>query len=205
MGVYGADLAYAAMYEETQTALNYLKTIKDMTSEMGMDGVFEAALIEKIESNITNRDSLLNIISDFFWSADAYLEDNNRGEVAAVMVAGGWVEATYISTGMAMNSPENQSIRDRIAEQKLIINNLIMLMKGKIPADNAEGQALLEKVQSVQTILKNVGVKQSTGTVVSNQETQSTDIVNSSEISMTEEDLKVLHERISSIRTELVQ
>ena len=204
MGVYGADLAYSAMFEETQTALDYLKTVKEMADDMGMDGVFEASLIEQIQSNITNKDSLLAIISDFYWSTDAYLEDNDRSEAAALIVAGGWLEATYIATNMAINSPDNMAIRERVAEQKLIVKNLVMLVKGKMNAEGEETKNLLAQLEEVKAILDNVAVESNTGNVISDEENQSTEIQNASEVTMSEEALNELHNKIKGIRNQLI-
>lgn len=204
MGIYGADLAYAAMFEETQTALDYLKTVKEMADEMGMTGVFEKSLIDQIQANITNRDSLLNIISDFYWTADAYLEDNNRGEVAALIIAGGWVEATYISADMAINSPDNKAIRERIAEQKLIVKNLMLLLRGKMQDGEAEVKALLAELQKIKDILDKATVKNNTGEVVSSDEKQETTIKNTSEVSISEESLNELYNKIKALRSQLI-
>jgi hypothetical protein len=205
MGVYGADLAYSAMFEETQSAINYLRTVKEMTTEMGMDGVFEASLLEQIESNITDRNALLGIISDFYWSADSYLEENDRGEVAALVVAGGWIEATYISTTMAKNSPENTEIRNRIAEQKLILKNLLMLMEGKANKNDENTAKLMTGLKNVKAILDKVGLDNTTGKVVSNDATQETAIENTSKISMSEALLNELSNEVTTIRNEIIK
>jgi polyhydroxyalkanoate synthesis regulator phasin len=205
MGVYGADLAYSAMFEETQSAINYLRTVKEMTDEMGMDGVFEASLLEQIESNIADRDALLGIISDFYWSADSYLEDNDRGEVASLVVVGGWIEATYISTTMALNSPKNVEIRNRIAEQKLILKNLIMLMGSKSEGNDAEAKKLLADLKSIKAILDKVGIENSTGKVISDEANQETEIQNTSNIAMSEELLNELNKEVTAIRNEIIK
>ena len=80
-----------------------------------------------MEQNRNDRDSLLNIISETYWNVDAYLKENGRDNISALMIAGGWVEGLYIATQVS-KTHDTPELRQRIAEQKLSLGELISLM-----------------------------------------------------------------------------
>ncbi len=79
-----------------------------------------------MQSKMNDRDALLDIISETYWNVDAYLKENDRDNISALMIAGGWVEGLYIATQVASTN-DSPELRQRIAEQKLSLNDLIGL------------------------------------------------------------------------------
>lgn len=122
LGIYGADLSYAAIFDEKQVTMNYFAGAQKLASQLGIENVLTGELIERLEKNQESRDSLLNIVSDAYADLNGYLKENDRSEVAALVVAGGWIEALYLSIGYAKDN--NPDIRKRIAEQKYALTNL---------------------------------------------------------------------------------
>jgi hypothetical protein len=131
MGVYGSDLSYTTIFDKTQEAMLYLACSKKLADGLGISGVFSDDVISRMETNMGNKDSLLTIISDSYWEADAYLKENDRASVSAMLIAGGWIEGLYIATRVEESlrkSKKNELIIERIAEQKLSLENLISLV-----------------------------------------------------------------------------
>ena len=131
MGVYGSDLSYTTIFDKTQEAMLYLACSKKLADGLGISEVFSDDVISRMEANMGNKDSLLTIISDSYWEADAYLKENDRASVSALLIAGGWIEGLYIATRVEESlrkSKKNELIVERIAEQKLSLENLINLM-----------------------------------------------------------------------------
>jgi hypothetical protein len=58
---------------------------------------------------------------------DAYLKDNGRESISGLMIAGGWVEGLYIATQVT-KSNDTDKLRQRIAEQKLSLDDLTELL-----------------------------------------------------------------------------
>jgi hypothetical protein len=90
---------------------------------MDADGTITPELLERLEKNQENRDSMLNIISEAYADLNGYLKEKDRVEVSAMVIAGGWLEALYLST--QYNTDGSMEIRQRIAEQKYSLNNLM--------------------------------------------------------------------------------
>ena len=202
LGVYGADLAYSAMFEHTQESINFLKTIKTMSEELGLTGAFEADLISSIETNITNRDSLLDVVTDFYWSADAYLQDNDRSNVAALIIAGGWLESMYLACNMSANSPNNKDIKKKISEQKLILKNLVLFLEDAGKGDGSV-EAINTKMKELQGIYSRIEITH--GDIETEVKDGEVIIENETEVKLDEEVLKELCGKISQIREEIVQ
>ncbi len=129
MGVYGADLSYIRIYEQYQDAAKFLVVVKKFTRDLGIPEEGERAISKRLEKNIQNQDSLLNIITETFTDSDSYLKENRRGSTAALIIFGGWIETLYLATNIIdINSPQDELLK-LIVEQRYSVKNLLALMK----------------------------------------------------------------------------
>ncbi len=119
LGVYGADLSYVRLFEQIQLAINYLSSIKKLCDAIEIPQEQGSLAIQRMEKNIDNKDSLLQIISETYAATDSYLKDNGRGNTAVFVVLGGWIESLYIATQIAdFNNLSNKEIIDRVGEKQ---------------------------------------------------------------------------------------
>lgn len=136
LGIYGADLSYASVNNQTQESMFYTSCAKKLADRLGVSNAFNDTTLERMEANMNDRDSLLSIISETYWSVDAYLKENERDNISALMIAGGWVEGLYIATQVA-RSKDTPELRSRIAEQRLSLSDLLGLMDTYTGTDEA--------------------------------------------------------------------
>lgn len=127
LGVYGADVGYVTIYDQSQDALKYLGVINKLSDELGITGAFDENTIKRFESNFGKRDSMLNLVAIAYRSSDEFLKDNDRMNVGALILAGGWVETLYFSTQIAVKN-KDQEVINRIGEQKYTLNNIIKML-----------------------------------------------------------------------------
>ena len=127
LGVYGADLSYASVFNHTQESMFYTSCAKKLADRLGVMSAFNDSTLEVMEANQNDRDKLLDVISETYWSVDAYLKENGRDNISALMIAGGWVEGLYIATQVSKTN-DTPELRQRIAEQKLSLGDLIALV-----------------------------------------------------------------------------
>jgi hypothetical protein len=127
IGIYGTDLGYLNIYDQIPEVISYFTVIKKLSFELGIQNVLQTDIIDKIEENIDNQDSLLNYLTSTYKEFDSYLKSNNRKEIGALIVAGGWIESLYILSQGAVDS-ENRQIINRIGEQKHPLDNLIEIL-----------------------------------------------------------------------------
>ena len=141
LGIYGADLSYASVFNNTQESMFYTSCAKKLADRLGVSNAFNDTTIDRMESNRNDRDSLLDIISQTYWDVDAYLKDNGRDNISALMIAGGWVEGLYIATQVS-KANDSPALRQRIAEQKLSLGDLLELLSTYDQTDAAVAGAV---------------------------------------------------------------
>ncbi len=128
IGIYGVDMSYSRLFDQSAMTAKYFSTIQLMTEKLGIpEGYFEE-LILKMENNISEKDSLISIATRMYEKTDKYLKQNEKDPFAALIITGGWVEALYIASEIFAANPENIEVMDRIAEQKYSLNSLITLL-----------------------------------------------------------------------------
>lgn len=127
LGVYGGDMVYANVYEQSQESMIYLKCVNNLCRALGITGAFDDKTAERLEANKENKDSLLTIVSGSFNNADKFLRDNQRPGTSSLMVAGGWIEGLYLSAKVVEKS-KNKRMVQKMSQQKQSLDDLITLL-----------------------------------------------------------------------------
>lgn len=128
LGVYGADLSYAGLFGKHEDAIEYYTTCQILAEDIGIGQTFQKEFISRIESNADNRDTLLQVISDFFLDNDAYLKDHRQQHISTYILIGGWIEGMYLGTQMEVKESDSKGIRTIIAGQKHSLISLLVLL-----------------------------------------------------------------------------
>lgn len=128
LGIYGTDLGYTNIYEQSQDGIKYMSTIKDLANELNIGQFFEMETIGRLVSNSNNLDSLLLITTQNFNSINQYLQSQNRSHLSVLFLTGGWLEALHITCEVAKTNPDNQQLQETIGAQKIILENIIRLL-----------------------------------------------------------------------------
>jgi len=151
LGVYSADLSYSSLFEQQQITINYMAASKKLAEGLGiLDAINDSTLI-KIEKNISDKNEMMNIISETFMSSSSYLEENNRGEISALIILGGWIEGLYISTKLAENKVEgNDALVEIILAQQLSLEDMIGLLE--VYKDYKEMGILITQLKELKVI-----------------------------------------------------
>ena len=118
MGIYGADLSYTTLYNQSQEVINYLNTIRDLANELNMSKIYDESLYEKIKQNFDNRDTLVKILTNSFNETYNYLADNEQQPLALLVVGGAWVEGMYLTTHVSAAAYNVAGISKNLIEQK---------------------------------------------------------------------------------------
>jgi hypothetical protein len=127
LGILGADLGYLNMYEKTGSSLDVLSSIRKIAEDIKVGQFFDFESIKRLSKNRSNLDSLLFISVDSYNKIDTYLRSNDRGQLSALMIIGVWIEGQYLATQVVRQYP-NKMLSDRIGEQKIILNDLLLLV-----------------------------------------------------------------------------
>jgi hypothetical protein len=129
LGVYGADLSYATLYNMQQDVINYMSAIRSLANELNMTKIYDETLYEKIKQNVDNRDLLVEILSKAFNETYGYLSDNDQQPLALLVVGGAWVEGMYLTTHISEAAYQIAGISRVLLEQKKSFELFLELTK----------------------------------------------------------------------------
>jgi len=202
LGIYGADLSYNRLYDQIQESVNYFSAIKKLSDNLGIPQDQGGNAAERLESNLENRDSLLNIISQTYSNTDQYLKQNDRGSTAALIIMGGWIEALYIATQISTQTEKNQSLLNSIAEQKFSLQNLIGLLSNY--KDDETVVKYLDQLNNLNVVYDKVEIEQSKNTVTTDTLKGITIIDNTNSIIIDEETFVEIMTIVSDIRNSII-
>ncbi|MBV6460470.1 MAG: hypothetical protein HJHJAOHD_00585 [Flavobacteriales bacterium] len=201
LGVFGADLGYVTIYEQTQDAISFLTAVNSLADDLGVMGAFDRTLLERFEKNLGNKDSLLVLVTDAYQGADAYLKNNERNDVGALILAGGWIETLWFATNVA-NQTQNADVIRRIGEQKNTLNNLIKILTPYY--SKSEFAGLVDQLMDLNEVFAQVTNTYTYVQPTVDEKNKTTTINSTSEVVVTKEQLKLISEKISAIREKII-
>lgn len=129
LGIYSADLSYVATYIQKQETMHYLETSKRLIDELEITSAFNRDYIQRVESNIDNRDSLIHIISESFYDTYAYLHKNEQDVTSVLVVSGSWIESLYITSQIIIVSQDKQPYIDILLKQEKSLDQLLHVVE----------------------------------------------------------------------------
>ena len=203
LGVYGTDMSVASIFEQNQETMLYLKCVSKLSKSIGISGAFDENTAARIEENAGNKDSLLQIISEAYWEADAFLKQEKRQNVSCLIIAGGWIEGLYIATQIADVVKNNQEIITRIGEQKLSLTNLIKLIETNKTDDSP--LLVLDELKSLSTVYDKVTYSKAAVEVKTDAAKKMTTLSSASKIIVSPEQLSEIKAKIGSIRNNIIK
>ncbi|UXP32476.1 hypothetical protein N6H18_00610 [Reichenbachiella agarivorans] len=124
LGIYGADLSYASTYNMNEETLALIKVTKTLVDGLDVPGVFNESMVNRIESNIDNQDSLILIITESFYNTYEQLNKTGQEKLSFLVVSASWIEGLYITTQLAVSSNYDPRLMSIIAKQKTGANVL---------------------------------------------------------------------------------
>ena len=136
LGIYGADLNVASIYDQTQETMLFFKCVSILAKHIGVSNSFDENMGDRMTANQENRDSTLSIISQAFKSADLTLRKNNRPGTSTLLVAGAWIEGLYVACQTAKETKSEPIVKEIFSQNKSL-TNLISLLKSTKVADEA--------------------------------------------------------------------
>jgi hypothetical protein len=153
------------MYEKTGSSIDLLTSIRKLAEDIKVGQFFDFESIKRLSQNKSNLDSLLFISTDSYNQIDTYLRESDRGQLSALMIIGVWIEGQYLATQVATQFPDTILI-DRIGEQKIILNDLLLLISPYCKRDS-EFITLCKNLQNIKDEYREVRITYTQGDPVS--------------------------------------
>jgi hypothetical protein len=200
LGIYGADLGYVSMYNQTQDALGYLGAVKQLADKLGVSAAFDQQTMKRINDNISNKDSMLVLVGIAYRASDSYLKTNKRPEISSLILTGGWLESMHFSI-TAYNKKPTDGIKYRIAEQKQALGSIIKLINSHNMPNAAD---LVKDLEDLAKVYEGISTKYNFVEPTTDEAKKTTYINSTTEITISDEQLKQIAEKITAMREKIV-
>lgn len=197
-GIYSCDLTYCSIFEIGTEALKYFKVVKQLGDEIGVATSVKADMVKRLEKNMGNPDSLVEIADDMYFSSFETLQNGQQGNTLAMVVAGGYIEGLYIATSL-IKYEKNSPAVERIAGEKFTLENIIDFMK-KYESD-AGVKEVIAKLNDLKTAFEQDVTTKDQGKVeMKGEKGKPVVLGGGEELSMSEAQYKAITEKVAAIR-----
>ncbi len=179
LGVFGADLSYATLYNQQQEVINYLSAMRSLANELNMTKIYDETLYTRIKNNFDQRDTLVKILTDAFNNTYAYLSDNDQQPLALLVVGGAWVEGMYLTTQVSDAAYQYEGISRVLLDQKKSFDLYLDITKPYV--NDPSVSDFVKRLDPVKTVYDGIGT------------------------SLTEQNIKDITKVIVDVRSQIVQ
>lgn len=181
-GIYAADMGYCVVFEQYQETFGYFSLTKKLAEDLELNQGFGEEMAKRVQSNLTNIDSLTELTTNSYWEACNFLEKQDKLDLLAVVLTGSWIESLYI----AVNTPKKFNPEDpiliRVSEQGILLDNLVEFINLKCPEMHTD---LVEKLSGLRDLYDMISM-------------------NDDDTIITEQQFKEIKAMVNSIRKEFV-
>jgi hypothetical protein len=150
LGVYGADLSYATLYNMQQEVMDCMNTIRSVANDLNMSGIYNEPLYDSIKKNFDSRDRLVKILTNAFNDTYSYMSENEQQPLALLVVGGAWVEGMYITTHVSEAAYNVAGISKVLIEQKKSFDLFLDITKPYM--DNPSVSDFVKTLDPIKTV-----------------------------------------------------
>lgn len=201
LGVYGADLGYITMYNNTPDALEYYKSVNQLADQLKITASFDPELMKRFSDNIANKDSMMALVGEAYRRSDNFLRESEQDHLAALILAGGWIESMYFALNTYKSNPTNNDIAVRIGEQKTTSAGLLKLLR---ECEKDEFKDLITLMEALDAEYQKVEIKYTFADPVHNEGGKTTTINGTTDVKISPELLTALLEKVTAVREYIV-
>lgn len=200
-GVYTADLAYAAAYQDIKSTIELYKVVKRLGAEMNIAEMMTSEMMEKMQANMQQPDSLAVIAGDAYYQAVDYLEANQQNGKLALMSLGGWIESLYITLNAMKEVNADSPTAQRIADQKITFGNLYTYLRKN---ENEVGvQEAIENVKDIRSVFASL-VEEKTAASSTSKEGNKMVFGKGSKININEAQFAAIKKAVNTYRDKII-
>jgi len=203
LGVYSADMAYINLHKKYRDAFSYFSAVRSLTSDLNISTLFDLQKLKYYAENMHDNDSLIFVLSKDFDFMVSYLNENNKSDVAVLMITGGFIESLHIAVSV-YGQTGNKKLEEKIIEQKLVISDIISVIKPF--AKDKIFIELLNDLKDLEKAYSSVSINRSHGEASFHEEDGALVIDDTSESSLeySQEQLETIIEKIKKIRSDII-
>jgi hypothetical protein len=196
LGIYGADLGYVTMYENTGDAMEYYKTVVQLGTALKITGSFDAALMKRFSDNVGKKDSILMLVGEAYQRSDKFLRESEKDDAAALILAGGWIESIYFALNVYKQKP-GENVAVRIGEQKGTAAGIVKVLTDLNKPEYAD---MIKLFSELNDAYQKVEIKYTFAEPTNDESNHVTTINGKTEVKITPEQMTDLTAKVTAIR-----
>jgi hypothetical protein len=123
-GFYMADMAYAASFEQSGTALRYFELTETIGKNVNLFPPEIQNIGERLMNNMNRMDSINEIYDELYLLVISNLHDTDRFGEYALISAGGFIESMYLALNSKGSKIKENEFGMRVWDQKMILDQL---------------------------------------------------------------------------------
>jgi len=204
LGIYTADLGYTNVYEQFSHTTNYIKVVRSLSSDLQIMNAYTEEILSKLEENQHNKDTLNRIFAESYRETDIYLTDNERGELAVLILTGAWTEGLYLMTRVCNENP-NELLLNRIGEQKYSLSNIIKLLSQYKMQKSESFSVLIDKLKELEKTFNKVKITYTYDKHIVLPNEKKTIILSNTKIEINQEVLKEISHKVKKLRDYIIK
>lgn len=148
-GVYTSDLAFCIVSDKNKEASEYLKAIRTLGNEIGLNQIFDnESLLTRFDKNLTNQDSLTDLMIQIKSSIDDYHESNGESEKNFIYFSGAWLEGMYLG---AVSSDKNEKAGKAMSAQFYMLDDILKGLN-KVKEGSSDFDGLITQLEDLKAL-----------------------------------------------------
>jgi len=204
IGVYGADLGYITANNKNQEALTHLGAIKKLSESLDVSSSFDFGELEKFGSNIGDKEKMLGIITKAYKSCEKFLKDEERHDLAGLIMAGVLVEGLHFTVSLTKSENKQDAI-EQLGVQKHSLDNIILVLNPHYSRENApELSDFVDRLVDLQAAFGSLNSKYSFKESTIDEANKTCTINSVSTYKLSDKSLEIITNKIAKIRTLLI-
>lgn len=189
-GVYTSDLAFCIVSEKNKEASEYLKVIRSLGNEIGLNNVFDnESLLQRFDKNIGVQDSLTDLMIDIRDQVDAYHAQNGDMEKTFVYFTGAWVEGMYLG---AVSSGSNAKAGKAMAGQFYMLEDILKGLN-KLNESSDDYKAITQSLEDLKATYAGLATVKAAGEDAMY------------DVTLTADEVKTLSQKVIALRNDITK
>ena len=185
LGIYGADLNYLIHFRQSENSIRYLIASRQLAGQIGVAMAFDQETMDEYQSNLENKDALINIIFLAYENVKKMLKSEDQFLLSTLVITGSWIENMYLTTKLLPyfeSSEVKTKLVDKLLQQREYLTNMRELISELHEGDNIFVNDLLEQLNKIDAVYETFEGKL-----------------------LTEEDIKTLEFQVAELRSKVIQ
>ncbi|MFZ5939394.1 MAG: hypothetical protein ACOYXB_02365 [Bacteroidota bacterium] len=201
LGVYISDMAYCAVLNRTNEAVDYLDVINDLSEEAGVATSAFSSLVDRARTNIGNKDSLVVISTDLFMTLLEFLENGGKNNTIALISSGAYIESMYLTIMLAGPYSDDNKILRQVAEMKYPFDNLLQQIQ--TVKDDPNVASMISYMETIKGVFDDLG-SENYAEMISKNEDGSITVMGGAAFTFNEQNYSLLKSEVLEIRKNIV-